>query len=267
LDRTVLLEESLPDDSFTVTNSGPGMLNYTITDDAGWLSVSPETGDSTGEPDTITISYDVAGLAAGPYTGHIDVASGDADNSPQRLTVNLTVQGPTIVLSDSVLDRQAYLGESPAAETFTVTNGGGGVLNYTISDDATWLSVAPTGGDSAGEADVIDLTYDTTLLEAGVHTAHVEVESLDADNSPEILTINVTMSPIGPDFDGDRDVDLEDFGRLQACLTANSTPITDPNCLPCNLDGDDDVDQSDYSIFANCLTGADIPADSSCLPQ
>ena len=66
------------------------------------------------------------------------------------------------------------------------------------------------------------------------------------------------------DFDQDGDVDQEDFGRFQACLTGSAVPVIDPNCLDANLDGDSDVDQDDFGIFQRCISGANVPADPAC---
>lgn len=69
----------------------------------------------------------------------------------------------------------------------------------------------------------------------------------------------------GPgDFNGDGDVDMEDFGRLQACLTGPNVPQHDPACAAARLDGDSDVDQDDVMIFLGCLSGAGIPAAPEC---
>lgn len=66
------------------------------------------------------------------------------------------------------------------------------------------------------------------------------------------------------DFDGDGDVDQEDFGRFQACLTGTAVPVTDLNCLYADLEGDNDVDQGDFLIFQGCMSGANVPADPYC---
>jgi len=66
------------------------------------------------------------------------------------------------------------------------------------------------------------------------------------------------------DFDGDGDVDQEDFGHFQACLTGTAVPVTDPDCQNANFDGDIDVDNNDFVIFEQCMNGASIPADPDC---
>ena len=47
-------------------------------------------------------------------------------------------------------------------------------------------------------------------------------------NSKLVVSI-VPPPPIPGDFDGDRDVDLEDFGRFQACLSGYLVPQNDPS--------------------------------------
>jgi hypothetical protein len=66
------------------------------------------------------------------------------------------------------------------------------------------------------------------------------------------------------DFDRDGDVDQEDFGRFQACLTGPAVPVVDPECLGANFDGDVDVDQVDFVIFQGCVSGANVPVDPNC---
>lgn len=78
---------------------------------------------------------------------------------------------------------------------------------------------------------------------------------VDASGCPPFVT---------GDFDRDGDVDQEDFGRFQACLTGSTIPLTDPDCLAADLDGDSDVDQNDFRIFQGCMSGANVPADPAC---
>jgi len=93
-------EPSPPSQIFKVRNSGEQTLNYQI-DTTHWISVSPSSGSSTGEWDEITTWITVSGLGSGDHTGNISV-TGNADNSPQNLTVRLTVledRPPTVSIT------------------------------------------------------------------------------------------------------------------------------------------------------------------------
>ncbi len=77
------------DQSFWLSNSGKGTLNWSVSDSALWLNCTPTSGTGAG---VITVSVNPAGLAVGSYTGTISVSDPNADNSPKNLTVYLTVK-------------------------------------------------------------------------------------------------------------------------------------------------------------------------------
>jgi Viral BACON domain len=90
--------------SFQVSNAGSGTLSYSITDNASWLSCSPTSGTSMGEQDTITVNYSTSGLSNGTYSATITITDAGATNSPQVITVSLTVgpSGGTVVLYETL---------------------------------------------------------------------------------------------------------------------------------------------------------------------
>jgi hypothetical protein len=88
-----------PSETFTVRNAGQDTLDYTLAkvgtgSGTSWFNVTPLSGSSTGEADTITVSFATSGLAPGSYSARIDVA-GNAVNSPQSVHVGVTVTGTT----------------------------------------------------------------------------------------------------------------------------------------------------------------------------
>lgn len=101
LTNSILVGETASSQSFDVWNSGPDTLNYTLSDNAGWLSCSPASGSSTGEHDVISVAYNTASLTAGSYSARITITATGAANSPQILPVSLTVTGVTPGISIS----------------------------------------------------------------------------------------------------------------------------------------------------------------------
>jgi len=67
------------------------------------------------------------------------------------------------------------------------------------------------------------------------------------------------------DLDSDGDVDQEDFGRLQVCLSASEVPRLNPPCSRARLDDDDDVDTDDVTVFMSCLSGPETAPPDHCL--
>ena len=198
LSPTVTVGQDAADDSFQVWDTGDVALNYTVADDVPWLSASPTSGTSTGSADkqSHTVSYTTSGLSAGTYTGHITVTDAAAGNSPQTITVSLTVQtGPAIALDKTTLSPTVTVGQDASDDTFQVWDTGDVALNYSVDDDATWLSVSPTSGTSTGSGDKQSHTvsYTTSGLAAGTYTGHITVTDASASNSPQTITVSLTV--------------------------------------------------------------------------
>src|SRR4030042_1436359 len=94
------------DQKFIISNGGSRTLDWSIADDAAWLSCSSSSG--TGEAE-ITVSVDQTGLAAGTYNAVITVSSSTATNSPQ------TVNVPLVVIPASQVGNPAGSFDTPAA--------------------------------------------------------------------------------------------------------------------------------------------------------
>ena len=76
--------------SVSIASSASGSLSWTATSSVFWASVAPLSGTAPG---TLTVSVNPANLAAGSYTGNLQIASAGAAGSPASVTVTLVVQG------------------------------------------------------------------------------------------------------------------------------------------------------------------------------
>lgn len=183
--------------------------------------------------------------------------------------INYNAQPVTIVVNPDSFTRTITEYDSLPNDSFTVANGGGGTLSYTIQESSAWLSVTPTSGTSTGEADAITIQYNTASLSAGTHSAVITVADPNASPPSRTVTVNLTVNhyPFAPcDFDEDGDVDQFDFGRFQACFSGAGVDQLDPLCRGARLDADEDVDSEDFSLFLQCLSGPGRVADPACVP-
>jgi hypothetical protein len=190
------------DQTFEVWNQGVGILSYSIVDDVGWLSVSPDRGTLIGSSDRIrhTVSYDTGSLAGGIYNATITVIDPYASNSPQVIHVALEVLTPRIGLSTELLTPRVSKGGNAANQTFEVWNNGVGTLSYTVTDDADWLSVNDHGGRSTGPDDKVlhTVIYHTQSLTLGEYKATITVTEPAASNSPQTIPVTLTIFEQGP---------------------------------------------------------------------
>jgi len=83
-------------------------------------------------------------------------------------------------------------GELPLSQTFMITNGGSGLLDWSISDgDTAWLDQNPMAGQSNSQE--ITVSVNTTGLDPGAYEATITVSSANAANSPQSITVTYTV--------------------------------------------------------------------------
>jgi hypothetical protein len=135
------------------------------------------------------------------------------------------------------------------------------------------------------------VSFDTMLLSGGIGNTYSPMgacclsdascqEISEADCQSAGGTFNGTSSTcaaatccVDPfaDADADGDVDQDDYGVMQACLTGpppgNPAIPTDPAycaCMNRNPGVDSAIDQDDVNAFEACASGPTVPADPGC---
>jgi hypothetical protein len=193
--------EDLAPQEIEIRNAGAGEFSWQVAEEADWLSVSPAAGTNTGEKDIVVARASIAGLSPGTYKANVTVTASGARSSPQTVAVTLVVEEnpPRLSVSPSSLRFSAIEGEgNPAAQRLTVKNVGGGEMDWRATGDAAWLKLSPTEGMSTGEEDAIEVSVDTSGLEAGSHTANITVTSASAVNSPVVIPVVLEISEPPP---------------------------------------------------------------------
>jgi outer membrane lipoprotein-sorting protein len=186
-----------------IWNSGGSTLNWSVSDNADWLTLDPTNGTSTGEHDAVTLSVDISGLAADTYNATITISASGATNTPQTVSVSLTISTAAIVktiayspLSFSFTATEG--GANPEDQTLEIWNSGSGTLNWSVSDNADWLTLDPTNGTSTGEHDAVTLSVDISGLAADTYNATITISASGATNTPQTVSVSLTINPALP---------------------------------------------------------------------
>jgi hypothetical protein len=132
------------------------------------------------------VDVDTDGLGAGSYEAAIVIEAAEAE--PRTIPVTLTVEEspPVLAVAPSSLSFSATQGGAdPAAKTLTLSNDGGGTLDWSASENASWLSVSPSGG-------TLTVTAALAGLNAGTYTTDVSVSSNGGNTT---IPVTFTVAP------------------------------------------------------------------------
>ena len=185
-----------------ICNDGGHILNWTLADDAAWLSVSPTNGTNLGAEDCnfTEVAVDTTGLAEGTYHANITITAPGASNSPHVVPVTLNLGVPEISVNPTSLTFTTSVGVNPPSQKLEVCNSGTGTLDWELTDNAGWLSGSPTSGSlDADECEDVTVSVDVAGMEAGDYTATITITGSEK-KVPVTLHIVSAMPemPVGP---------------------------------------------------------------------
>src|SRR5678815_2564296 len=175
----------------TISNTGGGTLNWSANASTTWLSVSPASGTSIG---AVTVTVGTAALTAGTYNGVITITATGASSMtvPVTFTVTTAPVPPAIGASPTSLAFTATQGGSnPANQTLSISNTGGGTLNWSASPNTTWLAVSPASATGNG---TLTVSASTGILTAGSYTGNIILSATGASNITVPVTFTVTSA-------------------------------------------------------------------------
>ncbi|MCK9357961.1 MAG: hypothetical protein M0R22_12595 [Dehalococcoidia bacterium] len=203
-------DDNPEDQILEIWNTRPGNIEFEvdIDSDEDWLEVSPEDGDLDAEHIDLTLSVDIADLDPDDYTATISITSDDADTVEVDVSLDVTgeVEEAEIGFSPSKFEFEAEAeGDDPDEEILTIWNEGTGTLDWSVSDDADWLSLSPRNGESEDDDDEgeVELSVDISDLEPDDYTAKITIKGTDASNSPKTVTVKLTIEESDEEDDGD----------------------------------------------------------------
>src|SRR5207249_3908937 len=157
---------------------------------------------------SLTVTANPQGLAAGTYTGRVSINSPDAGGVTVPITMTVAAGSQTILLSQSGLTFTAVVGGgTPPSQNFGVLNIGQGVMNWsaassTLSGGQGWLTVAPASGSTDAASltiPFVEAAVNATGLAPGDYYGRIEVTAPAAGNTPQIVSVVLTVLPSGSD--------------------------------------------------------------------
>ncbi|MBE3559706.1 MAG: choice-of-anchor D domain-containing protein [Ktedonobacteraceae bacterium] len=220
-------------------NTGGMPLDWTATLENGtpsFITVSSASGKNLagGDKATITVNVDAsaAGVTAGKtYTTKVTVNAVDplthkvVAGSPVSVPVTVIVAAPNMQLSANRVSFSAIQGSSPDPQSITITNSGGGSLNWHASvPTQRWLSLAPASGqNSGGSKSTLILRVNTTGLSPGVYSERITITPSYSRAAMVTVHLMITTSQVTP---------TPSSTTTPAVTPTSQSPVTPPPPTP-----------------------------------
>ncbi|UCD30370.1 MAG: DUF3604 domain-containing protein [Planctomycetota bacterium] len=132
-------------------------------------------------------------------------------------------------------------------------------LSWAASDGATSYDVYfGTGSPGTFQGNQQETTFDPGVLDWDTDYFW-HIDAIYEGIVIEGTVWNFKTTKLG-DFNNDNDVDQEDFGHFQQCLSGTGNPYQ-TGCSDADFNLDGDVDLSDFNQFNDCMNGANVPPD------
>lgn len=161
-----------------VTNAGEGELTFEAIYSAPWISLEPEGTD------TIFVTVISDSLPVGEYLDTIRVIAPEAANSPQYITVHLSVLDWLATSPDTLFFNALGGGGNPPSDSIRVVKvGGGNPVSFEAATSASWLTLDNA---QAVTPATITVNPDISSLTKGVFLDSVVIIS---DSLPEARAV------------------------------------------------------------------------------
>lgn len=212
LSRTIWAGQNAGSNQFEVWNTNgvdamsfSNTLSYTNCGIyTNWLSVSPSTGLSYGEHQSVWVEMPTTGLPprTNAYQAYVQVDAGaGTTNSPQQVQISVLVQGVALAVTPANFSKTVTAGQGTVWDLMQVANTGAlphGSLSYTVTATSTptaWLSVNPTNGVVQDNTNEVTVQYTSAGLSAGWYTGSVTVLALNLATQTVGVVLRVNNRP------------------------------------------------------------------------
>ncbi len=167
-------------------------LELTLQASAGWIRLSAATGST---PMTIQVHTDPADLETGAHDGTITVIAPQAKNSPLTVPVTFEVAEPAPVfgIDPAALRFSMTAGDPlPGGENLTISNQGGGTLEWIAYPAGDWYTLSQTTGSAPSTVTVTPTGAD---LPPGSHTSLILFYAAGAEPARASVSITISDQP------------------------------------------------------------------------
>jgi len=199
--------------SVEIRNSGKGELNWSIVKNLPWLEITPISGKTTTEASSVSITVDRTLITSESQTGSFVINS---NGGSKVIYVMAGKANPILSVTQTLLD----FGQETNIIPIEIKNIGKGELNWSITEDLSWLSVNPVSGKTTTNPSTVNVTVDRTLITNNSQTGSFIINSnggsvvvnVSVGKAIPVLSITQTMLDFGQ-TDNILPIEIKNIGK------------------------------------------------------
>lgn len=257
-----------------ISNStGIGTVNFTLSKNVGWLTLSESAGSITTNVKNITLTVDRSQVTYGTFNDVVTIASNVGNVLVNLQMVKQNPNAPQLTVSPIILD----FGTSQNDLSITMSNTGTGTINWNANSTDGWISIVPSSGSITNSA----VTTSVRVIRAGLPPNNLNgsvVFSSNGGNQTVSVKMNIpavpvlSLIPTAIDFgtaDSIRSIQLSNIGTgtlnwnivsNQSWLTVSNAQGTNSSVVSVNIHRGN-LSQGTYSgILSFTSNGGNIQA-------
>ena len=183
---SVVFNSQESEKTFRVQNFGAGILRWQVTNEANWLTIKPQSGETGKEIDIVRLLVDRGDLPPGSHTTRVQVEAGVGH---QTVAVTMLVPQPVL----SLLVNEIDFGASLKLKNFVLQNSGEGLLYWSAELRSDWVTLTPMKGFlQEGETVKMIAVVDRDRLDAQQYRTPIRISSNGGEE-----TLSVRMAKTG----------------------------------------------------------------------
>ncbi|MGD0059158.1 MAG: alkaline phosphatase family protein [Verrucomicrobiia bacterium] len=196
--------------TYVMQNTGGAPLSWIATNSSSWLTLSATNGILAAAASTnITASFNATAnsLAMGSYSDTVSFVNLTDGSGTTTRFVSLSVSNPAAQLSVSPSSGLVSAGPpggpfSPITQTYTLTNVGNALMNWTANKSTTWLTLSATSGSlgvGASTSVTASINANANSLSAGTYSDTIGFTntSSGAGNTTRAVSLTVGVGNFG----------------------------------------------------------------------
>jgi hypothetical protein len=191
--------------TYTLTNSGTAVLNWSVTNTASWVSLSATSGTLppfTATTITVSINSGANPLPAGNYNDTVSFINlnNGIGNTTRGVSLTVTSMGILSVTPFTGLAFSGFIGGpfSPASQLYSLTNSGYAALSWSASKSQNWLGLSATSGTlGAGEGTTVTVSINSSAntLAAGNYSDTIAFTNLTNGIGSGVRGVSLNVRP------------------------------------------------------------------------